>query len=46
MLLNTFFQIQLDRITGKNPPHAPGPKKPTLSQQDYDFDRNQVGKIK
>ena len=46
MTLTTFLQIQLDRITGKATTHAPGPRKPTLSQQDYDVDRNPVGKIK
>ena len=46
MTLTTFFKLQLDRISGKPIAHAPGPKKPTLSQQDYDYDRNPVGKIK
>lgn len=46
MLLTTFLVIQLDRILGKPSAHAPGPKKPTLSQQDYESDRNPVGKIK
>jgi hypothetical protein len=35
----TFFHLQLDRILGKTQVHAPGPKKPTLGQQD-------LGKVK
>lgn len=31
----TFLLIQLDRIARKPTSHAPGPKKPTLQQQDY-----------
>ena len=46
MTLITFFQVQLDRILGRPTIHAPGVKKPTLSQQDYDYDRNPIGKIK
>jgi hypothetical protein len=30
----TFIQLQLDRIRGVPQPHAPGPKKPSLTQTD------------
>lgn len=46
MTLLTFFQVQLDRLLSKPSAHAPGIKKPSLSQQDYDADRTPVGKIK
>ena len=29
-----FFKLQLDRLTQKPNAHAPGPRKPTLAQQD------------
>lgn len=32
--LLVFFQLQLERITAKPQVHAPGPRKPSLAEQD------------
>lgn len=32
--LELFFILQTDRIKAKPPVHAPGPKRPSLSQQE------------
>lgn len=32
-----FIQLQLDRITRKDTVHTPGPKRPTLSQLDFNL---------